>query len=69
MLAPFVKPQETIMRYKITQRGVYDAKGEMLAIGSEVTASDDAAWLTGKAEALPEPEPEDAVMVTNPKKA
>lgn len=68
MLAPFVKPQETIMRYKITQRGVYDQSGALVAVGTVINAASPApAWLTNKAEALPEPEK--AIAVTNPKKA
>jgi hypothetical protein len=68
MLAPFVKPQETIMRYKITQRGVYDGNGNQVAIGETIEApADFPAWLVGKAEAMPEPE--NAASITNPKKS
>lgn len=56
------------MRYKITQRGVYDQNGNPVPVGSlvEVGASCPA-WLLNKAE--PVPEPEKPVAVINPKKA
>lgn len=55
------------MRYKITERGVYDQSGAIVPVGTVITASSPApAWLTNKAEALPEPEK--AVAVTNPKR-
>lgn len=39
------------MKYEVTQRGVYDAKGEMIEIGAEVEAKGDKmpGYLIGKA--------------------
>lgn len=60
------------MKAKITQQGVYDAKGQRIAVGTVVNVKGDdlPAYLVGKAVALDEPKAaEPKTAVTNPAKS
>lgn len=56
------------MRAEITQKGVYDAKGNPIAVGEEITVESDKmpSWLVGKAVEVKERKGKTAV--TNPAK-
>ncbi len=56
------------MKAKITQQGVYDAKGQRIVVGTVVNVKGDdlPAYLVGKAVALDEPKPEPKTAITNP---
>jgi len=56
------------MKFEITQKGVYDAKGNNIAVGEEVTVEGDTmpGWLVGKAVRIKERKGKTAV--TNPAK-
>lgn len=56
------------MKLKITETGVFDAKGAEIPVGTIITAKGDdiPSWLAGKAELLGGDAPADAATVTNP---
>jgi hypothetical protein len=57
------------MKIEITEKGVYDAKGERIPVGTEITVKGDEmpGWLKKKARVVGA-KPAKAVAVTNPKK-
>lgn len=56
------------MKVEVTQKGVYDAKGSAIPVGTELTVKGDAvpAWLVNKCRVLVERPAKEAKAVTNP---